>query len=158
MEEDSDSLKTPAEPSEWDSRWEHLSCQMQYLVNHVRAIEDRVERIEGATVVHCQDGHGDDVVCEGPLVIDHPARRVVLDGREVSLSPTEFRLLDELVAHTGEVVSHDELLRNAAPASASHRENLKVYIGRLRAKLANGSDANLDIQAIRGIGYRLSLD
>ena len=97
-----------------------------------------------------------DPVTMGELVLDHDARRVTLDGKEVRLSPMMYKLLHELASNGNRVVSYDELLRRTPLGRSCDRNNLKVYIARLRNRLAKvqaGSE-NM-IQSVRGVGYRL---
>lgn len=85
----------------------------------------------------------------GGLTIDADAAQVFVDGRRVSLSPTEYALLLVLAERAGEVVTHDELARLAwsEPVSANL---VQVYISYLRRKI--GPER---IRTVRGAGYRL---
>jgi DNA-binding response OmpR family regulator len=97
-----------------------------------------------------------DPVMMGELVLDHDARRVTLDGKEVRLSEMMYRLLHELASNGNRVVTYDELLRRTPLGRGCDRNNLKVYIARLRSRLARvnpGSEGM--IQSVRGVGYRL---
>ena len=97
-----------------------------------------------------------DPVMMGELVVDHDARRVMLDGKEVKLSLLMYQLLHELASNGNRVVTYDELLRRTPLGRGCDRNNLKVYIARLRSRLARvnpGSEGM--IQSVRGVGYRL---
>jgi DNA-binding response OmpR family regulator len=72
----------------------------------------------------------------------------------VELTPTEFRLLASLARHPNQVLSHDQLLEMAWGDSANRsRQQVKLYIGYLRRKLANAADTD-PIETVRGFGYR----
>ncbi len=132
-----------------------LNGRVQVLIDHVRQLEDRVEQIE-TTAVNSSTYGEDEMIKAGAVSIDHAARRVFVKGREVPLSPTEYRLIHQLAVNSGRVVLHRDLLRRASVHGEVNPGNLKVYIGRLRAKLNSASEANCDLKAVRGVGYRLT--
>lgn len=79
----------------------------------------------------------------------------VAGGPEVSLTPTEFRLLGALAAGVGGVIRRHELVASAWPDGAIvHDNTLDAYMARLRRKLRElgRSDA---IATVHGVGYRL---
>jgi DNA-binding response OmpR family regulator len=96
----------------------------------------------------------DEVYDDGVLRIDPSARRTYVDGGEVRLTPTEFRLLNVLVRHAGAVLSPNQLLAQAwDDPTGIGPERVKFAVLRLRRKL--GWDAgNSPIHAVRGVGYR----
>ncbi|MDQ3701098.1 MAG: response regulator transcription factor [Chloroflexota bacterium] len=72
----------------------------------------------------------------GRLTVDLEAQRVVRDGTDVHLSPTEFRLLRYLVANAGRVIPHRELISQVWGDDAARLgPYLKIYIGRVRQKI-----------------------
>jgi DNA-binding response OmpR family regulator len=86
------------------------------------------------------------------LAIDVPRREVRVAGREVALTPLEFRLLAEFARHPNVVLSHDQLLALVwGDDRAVSRHQVKLYVGYLRRKL--GAEADL-IETVRGFGYR----
>jgi DNA-binding response OmpR family regulator len=88
------------------------------------------------------------------LEVDFQGHQVSVDGQEVSLSPTEFRLLTCLVKNAGMVVGHRDLLLNVWGSDyLNGREYLKVYIRYLRVKLEKDPENPQLIRSIRGIGY-----
>ena len=92
----------------------------------------------------------------GPLTIDFPLRRVTLNGSEVPLSRTEYRLLEHLAHHAGRTLVADALVVQVwGPEYAGDVASLHLYISRLRRKLQeNGATARL-IVTKPGIGYEL---
>mgnify|MGYP006273765075 FL=1 len=88
-------------------------------------------------------GLAEDNVAVGDIVIDRVAHRVVRDGQEVHLGPTEFRLLDYLMQHPGRVFSREQLL-DAVWGSDVYVEarTVDVHIGRLRKALNKNHDTD----------------
>lgn len=92
---------------------------------------------------------------DGHLAVDFPGRRVAVKGTEVHLSRKEFELLRQLMEHPGRIVTQQQLLD--AVWGPGHREDthyLRVFIGRLRAKLGDPPTAPQYIQTETGVGYR----
>ncbi len=92
------------------------------------------------------------VLKRGPLAINPEQYEATVDGRPLSLTATEFRLLHHLAAHPGHARNRDELLdiiwgedKFVTPRTVD------TYIRRLREKLGNVGDM---IQTLRGVGYR----
>ncbi|MGZ4309455.1 MAG: response regulator transcription factor [Gaiellaceae bacterium] len=85
-----------------------------------------------------------------------PARHALAAGNaEVSLTPTEFRLLGRLLSTTGEVVRRRDLVRAGWPEGAIvHDNTLDAYISRLRRKL-RGLGTAAAITTVHGVGYTL---
>jgi DNA-binding response OmpR family regulator len=89
---------------------------------------------------------------DGVLSIDHLERRVSVGGDPVALTPLEFRLLCELVAHPRQVLTHEQLLdRVWHDPQAVAGDQVRLYVGYLRRKLAG---ARAHIETVRGFGYR----
>jgi two-component system KDP operon response regulator KdpE len=93
------------------------------------------------------------------LSVDLVRRLVVVDGREVKLTPKEYDLLRVLVSHAGKVITHQQLLREVwGPASLYETHYLRVYIGQLRQKLEPDPAQPRYILTEPGVGYRLRLE
>jgi DNA-binding response OmpR family regulator len=97
----------------------------------------------------------DDVYDDGVLRIDPAARRTYVDGAEVRLTPTEFRLLNVLVRHVGAVLSPNQLLAQAwDDPTGIGPERVKFAVLRLRRKLGWTDPDVSPIESVRGFGYR----
>jgi two-component system, OmpR family, response regulator len=97
----------------------------------------------------------DRAAMRGELRLDPITHSLSVEGRETSLTPTEFRVLGSLVEHAGEAVRRRELVRAGWPDGAIvHDNTLDVYIGRLRKKLGEIS-AVPKIATVHRVGYRL---
>jgi two-component system OmpR family response regulator len=89
------------------------------------------------------------------LRMDLLSRSVFRGGREVDLQPREFRLLEFLLRHAGQVVTRTMLLEHVWDYHFDPQTNvIDVHISRLRRKINNGSDKPL-LETVRGAGYRL---
>ena len=93
----------------------------------------------------------------GELSIDFVQRKVTIGGQEVSLSPTEYRLLQYLAVNAGRVVIQEELLRKVwGPEYRESYEGLRVYIRRLRQKIEKAPEHPIYVVTKPGIGYMLA--
>lgn len=89
----------------------------------------------------------------GDLVLDLLSRKVTRGGRNIDLQPREFRLLEYILKHKGQVVTRTMLLENVWDYHFDPQTNvIDVHISRLRRKIDEGADHSL-IRTIRGAGY-----
>lgn len=89
------------------------------------------------------------------LEVDFDQQRVVLDGEDVHLTPTEFSLLRELASRPGGLLTHSQLLRRVwGPAYGTESHYLRVYVAQLRRKLGDNAAQPRLIVTEPGIGYR----
>jgi DNA-binding response OmpR family regulator len=89
----------------------------------------------------------------GGLELDRNSRRVRLRGEELSLTATEYRLLEYLMARPGVVFSREQLLDAVWSDRAITDRAVDVYILRLRQKIEREPTAPLLIHSVRGFGY-----
>jgi two-component system phosphate regulon response regulator PhoB len=88
----------------------------------------------------------------GPLTIDRSAHRVLLDGRELTLTATEYKLLLTLVERRGRVQTRPQLLETVWEAQPDiQTRTVDMHVQRLRSKLGDSGDL---IETVRGFGYR----
>lgn len=87
------------------------------------------------------------------LNVDLVAHRVVMSGKEVPLTLTEFKILVELLRQAGQVLSRDRLRERALGNLNVTDRTIDVHMASLRKKLETMGDA---IETVRGVGYRLS--
>lgn len=94
---------------------------------------------------------------QGGIKLDPQSRRVECEGRELRLSPTEFRLLHWFMLHPDRVFSREQLLDQVWGTQVFVEERtVDVHIRRLRKALAGCAHDSL-IQTVHGHGYRFSL-
>jgi DNA-binding response OmpR family regulator len=92
---------------------------------------------------------------DGLVEIDFAQRSVMVGDREVGLTPLEFKLLAAFVENPNQVLSHDQLLQLAwGDARSVSRDQVKLYVGYLRRKLAEAAPDAAPIETVRGFGYR----
>ena len=93
----------------------------------------------------------------GDLVMDLEKHEVSADGREVRLTPIEFKLLQALMEFPGRVFTRDQLLAHvyAFDEAAVVDRTVDVHIGKLREKIRDDPNRPRYIQTVRGVGYKL---
>jgi two-component system KDP operon response regulator KdpE len=92
----------------------------------------------------------------GPVEVDRQARVVRRDGAEVHLTPIEYRLLSALIANTGRVMTHKQLLKDVwGPSHTEQSHYLRIYMGHLRQKLEKDPAQPEHLLTETAVGYRL---
>lgn len=92
------------------------------------------------------------------LELDLLKRQVHRAGQPISLQPREFKLLEYLMRHAGQVVTRTMLLENVWDYHFDPQTNvIDVHVSRLRAKIDKDFDQQL-LQTVRGAGYMLRAD
>lgn len=101
------------------------------------------------------DDGGDSVVVAGDLEIDLARRRVLRDGAEVRLTPTEWAMLEVLVRSSGRMVPRKQLLQAVwGPGYSEETNYLRVYSAQLRRKLEADPARPRHLITHPGAGYR----
>ncbi|HWA41451.1 MAG TPA: response regulator [Gemmatimonadales bacterium] len=102
-------------------------------------------------------GEGNDPVhVVGDLEVDQAKRRVTVAGREVKLTPTEYKLLQMLVRHSGRVLTHGQILREVWGAHTTEQvHTLRVHMAQLRRKIEADPARPRYLTTETGVGYRL---
>jgi DNA-binding response OmpR family regulator len=96
------------------------------------------------------------VLTAGDLTLDVTRRRVERDGREITLTPREYGLLEFLMRHRGDTVTKAEILAGVwDPAFDGDPNVVEVYVRYLRKKI-DTPFARHAIETIRGMGYRMN--
>ena len=94
----------------------------------------------------------------GDLVLDRLSHRVTRGGEAITLQPREFRLLEYLMKHAGQVVTRTMLLENVWDYHFDPQTNvIDVHISRLRSKIDKGFTPQL-LHTVRGAGYMIRHD
>ncbi|ACH39612.1 MAG: hypothetical protein ACD_55C00055G0002 [uncultured bacterium] len=90
------------------------------------------------------------------LEVDLALRRVLLSGKEVQVTPTEYELLRLLVTHAGRVLTHSQILKQIWGVAYVEQQNvLRVNIRNLRQKIEPDPSRPFYITTEVGVGYRL---
>jgi two-component system, OmpR family, phosphate regulon response regulator PhoB len=94
-----------------------------------------------------------EVLSVGDIALDREAHRVTRLSREISLGPTEYRLLEVLLESAGRVLSRNQLIDRVWGTTADIDERtIDVHVGRLRKSLVRGNEFD-PIRTVRGAGY-----
>jgi len=117
----------------------------QELVLRVAAVLRRVKQSPPAS-------RGGKVLRVGPFLLDAIAARAEVNGREMDLTPTEFRLLQTMLERRGRVQSRTQLLEAVWEVTANiETRTVDMHVQRLRTKSGDAADW---IETVRGFGYR----
>ncbi|WP_417763948.1 response regulator transcription factor [Shewanella sp.] len=101
-------------------------------------------------------GKASPITSNGPLAINTSAAEVRLNDKTVNLSASEYRLLEYLFLHMGEVQSKSVLIEHLYDQDFDLDSNvIEVFVRRLRKKLDPDNQLNL-IETLRGQGYRMN--
>jgi two-component system OmpR family response regulator len=113
---------------------------MEELLARLRAL---IRRVAGRSSA--------EIAC-GPVVLDTRSGKVTVDGKTLSLTAHEFRVLSYLMHRRGEIVSRSELTEHIYAQDFDRDSNtIEVFVARLRRKLPADF-----IETVRGLGYRLA--
>jgi DNA-binding response OmpR family regulator len=94
---------------------------------------------------------------DGIVAADFAGREATVKGTPLSLTPLEFRLLSALIQHPNQILSPEQLLELAwGGAERASRDQVKLYVGYLRKKMAEHGAVDAAIENVRGFGYRYS--
>ena len=94
----------------------------------------------------------------GGLSVDLAQREVSVDGESIHLSKKEYELLRLLINHPGQVLTHQQILRDIwGPAQQDETHYLRVLVGQLRQRLGDDPTRPRFIVTVQGVGYRLAV-
>jgi two-component system KDP operon response regulator KdpE len=94
----------------------------------------------------------------GSLHVDFARRQVFVDGKEVHLTPLEYKLLVALSRNAGRVLTHQQLLRDVwGERYTAQTQYLHVHVGHLRAKIEPDAARPRLLVTEPGVGYRLKI-
>ena len=119
------------------------------------AFSELLARIESLARRKAPGGGEQTTYRVGPLELDRLSHKLLRAGKEIILQPREFRLLEYLMKHAGQVVTRTMLLENVWDYHFDPQTNvIDVHISRLRAKIDKGAEQPL-LQTVRGAGYMI---
>jgi DNA-binding response OmpR family regulator len=123
---------------------------MRELVARIRAILRRRDEVESSR---------GSIVASGPLTIREHQHTVEVNGRDVSLTPTEFKMLLVLASNPETVFSRSELI-NAAQGEffEGYERTVDAHVGNIRRKLNESAGGWNVIETVYGVGYRFQVD
>jgi len=140
----------------WQDKVEGLEAGADdYLIKpfHIEEVRARLRAL-----VRRAAGWASASLTAGEIIVDTAAQTVTVSERAVELTAFEYRLVEYLVVHAGEVISKAELAEHLYDEETDPDSNvLEVLVGRVRRKL--DPDRRLQpIETLRGRGYRFRLE
>jgi two-component system KDP operon response regulator KdpE len=120
-------------------------------------VGELLARVRAASRRRQNPGAGLGAIFEfGDVKIDLSLRTVHKRGAQIHLTPTEYRLLTLLVANSGKVLTHRQILREVwGPSHSEDGHYVRVYMGHLRQKLEDEPAQPKHIVTETAVGYRL---
>lgn len=116
-------------------------ARIKALLRRARYSEEQSE-----TITSYDDGH---------LIVDLKARRVSVNGQDIRLTPTEFKLLATFIRNPGEVLSFQQLLEVVWGAEYTNEHHYpRIYVSHLRRKIEHDPKNPSYIHNEYGVGYR----
>lgn len=116
-------------------------ARIKALLRRARVVEDNSQAVDGFD--------------DGVLVVDLKSRRVSLQGEEVRLTPTEFKLLATFIKRPSEVLSFQQLLEIVWGAEYNNEHHYpRIYVSHLRRKIEPDPKSPSYIHNEYGVGYR----
>jgi len=128
------------------------------LVARIRAVLRRAENqpsVQTATAIPADTGK----VVVGDVELMTGSRTVLLSGRKIDLTTVEFAILEVLLRQAGQVVSRDDLVKQALGRNlTAYDRSIDVHVSSLRKKLGQRTGDPERIKTIRNIGYLYSIE
>jgi DNA-binding response OmpR family regulator len=119
-----------------------------------RELMARVGAVLRRSRCHCGAERGAQwPVAEG-IEIDRETRQVRRNGQPVALTPTEYRILDVLMRHRGQILSRAQLLEHVAAHGDVFDRTLDKHIANLRKKIEDNPSRPRHVVTVFGLGYR----
>lgn len=120
-------------------------------------IAELLARVRVALRRQSRAASGEPSVTIGPLTIDLASRTVTLNGQRLTLTPKEYRLLQVLAQHAGNVVTHQHLLKEVwGSVHVQDTHYLRIFVRKLRQKIEPTPDSPKILVTELGVGYRLA--
>ncbi|KMW72846.1 transcriptional regulator [Photorhabdus luminescens subsp. luminescens] len=118
-------------------------------------ISELLARVRVALRRFARTNKEESIVHFSDVVVDLVNRRITKNDEELHLTPIEFRLLGELLANSGKVLTQRQLLNQVwGPNYVEHNHYLRIYMGHLRQKLETDPTRPKHLLTETGIGYR----
>jgi DNA-binding response OmpR family regulator/signal transduction histidine kinase len=143
-----------------DERVHLLDLGADDLVSKPLAIKELLARLRVLLrhqTAHNENKPGETIFTTGDLVLDYSQHQVLLQGRPIQLSRTEYKLLSTLAQNAGRVLTHELLLERVWGAEYNREVDfIWVYISRLRRKIEPDPRHPRYIITVPDVGYKLA--
>jgi two-component system response regulator PhoP len=141
--------------SRWQDKVEGLEAGGDdYLVKPFH-VEELLARLKA--LLRRAAGWSSSVICCGPVELNSSTQEVTVNSTPLDLTAYEYKVLEYLMLHSGEVVSKAELTEHIYDQDFDRDSNvIEVFVGRLRRKI-DPEDSIKPIETLRGRGYRFAL-
>ncbi|TBL84162.1 two-component system response regulator KdpE [Hafnia alvei] len=121
-------------------------------------VAELLARVRVSLRRHAQQNQESPLIQFSDVEVDLINRRVSRAGEDLHLTPLEFRLLTELIANAGKVLTQRQLLSTVwGPNYVEHSHYLRIYMGHLRQKLEAEPARPKHLLTETGVGYRFML-
>ena len=141
--------------SRWQEKVEGLEAGGDDYLAKPFHFEELLARLR-ALIRRAAGSGGSEIIC-GPVTLDTSKQVVVADGKELELTAYEYKVLEYMMLHAGEVISKTVLTEHIYDQDFDLVSNvIEVLIGRLRKKLDPENQYN-PLETLRGRGYRFTL-
>jgi two-component system KDP operon response regulator KdpE len=115
-------------------------------------------RVRAALRRQMRAASGESTIKVGPLTIDLAARAVTLNGARLALTQKEYRVLQVLAQHAGNMVTHQQLLKEVwGTTHVQDTHYLRIFVRKLRQKIEPHPESPRILVTELGVGYRLAL-
>ena len=129
-------------------------CSPRVLVAHIRAILRRAQ----TQADYDEEMDAPETIKLGDLEIQTGSRSTLLDGKTMSMTSTEYNVLEILLREAGHVVSKTELSERALGRELTpYDRSIDMHVSSLRKKLGPLPDGKERIKTVRGVGYQYTL-
>ncbi|HML20806.1 MAG TPA: response regulator transcription factor [Aggregatilinea sp.] len=131
----------------------------EYLIKPLRNLEfhARINALMRRAQLSDEGAQGSINYSDDYLVVDVDARRVGVNGSEIRLTPTEFKLLATFIRHKGQVLTFQQLLEQVWGYEYNTEHHYpRIYVSHLRRKIEPDAKNPTYIQNEYGVGYRFT--
>lgn len=140
----------------WQDKVEGLEAGADDYLTKPFQLEELMARL--SALLRRSTGAAQPELSFGPITVNTSAQKVTVDDNELVLTAYEYKVLEYLVTHSGEVISKTVLTEHVYDQDFDRDSNvIEVFIGRLRKKLDPANNYQ-PIETLRGRGYRFTLE